>query len=51
MNELPAEAYLEHVEDVVTVYVLLGIATLAGYHGQTVHLYDSFNLKPKNDLH
>ena len=46
VNELPAEAYLELVEDVVTVDVLLGIAALAGYDGQAVHLHDSFNLKP-----
>ncbi len=48
MTIISAEAYLELVEDIVTVDVLLGIAAFAGYYGQAVHLHDSFDLKSGN---
>jgi len=48
MTIISAEAYLELVEDIVTVDVLLGIAAFSGYHGQAVHLHDSFDLKSVN---
>jgi len=48
MTIISAVAYLELVEDIVTVDVLLGIAAFAGYYGQAVHLHDSFDLKSGN---
>lgn len=45
---ISAVAYLELAENIVTVDVLLGIAAFAGYHGQAVHLHDSFDLKSKS---